>query len=180
MKAKTRTEVDPVYQSVVGLFYAEFKKRFGFNYQFTSIDGTHLKQIISKIKQVLKSKYGTEVSSEKVISSAKYFFTSIKDKFVCKNFTLPVINSQFNVLMIDVVESMKNDNFVCSVESKYESVAAALIELNKVKDNIFSTFELEMFLKAMIDEAFSVEYMKKKIESLKTFKYKITLNNFID
>lgn len=94
-----------LFNQALKCFYDYYQNHYGTKYNFTAKDGSHLKQLLKKIES--KCREGDKLTdNENILTAFQYFIGNITDKWILSNFTLPIINSKFNEIIIN----LKNGN----------------------------------------------------------------------
>lgn len=81
-------------------FQKHFRDNHPFPYQFDLKDGVALKEILRKVYNLMIDKCDKEYSVEDLNKGFEFFIDNINYEFIINNFTLPMINSKFNEIMI--------------------------------------------------------------------------------
>lgn len=104
---------------------SEFLKKAGTEYYFEGKDGAAIKQIEKKIRFVCEQKKGAgaEISDDEVINAWKYILEKMPSEWVKGHYTLPNINSQWNII-IEQLKNLKNGKTSPVIKSRLENAAA--------------------------------------------------------
>jgi hypothetical protein len=88
------------------LFMDHFQNVFGEAYYWEAKDAVNMDKLVKKISNSRKERELT-IDDDSVLSAFKVFLEMIKDDWVLKNFTVPIINSKYNSLVSQAKESVK-------------------------------------------------------------------------
>ena len=98
-KSSAKKIVDPAFNVLKETFVDWYKKEIELEYMFAGAkDGTAIKQLCSKFRQVLKEKHREEITVE-IIKDAFLFMLNNLPKWDKENVTLSLLNSRFNVIL---------------------------------------------------------------------------------
>lgn len=128
--SKQPKPTNPTVQKEVTLFTRcrqffedEFKRRKGQDYYFEAKDAKALKTLLMKLTKARKEK-GLTSTDEELLNAFKVFITKIKGKWLEDNFTLTIINSQYN----NILSSIRNENNRSTDKQKRDEDYAAYMQ----------------------------------------------------
>lgn len=99
-------------------FFEHYHKKNGLPYYWEGKDGKHLKELIGKIRFMLEQMQ--KIPDENQISETfDVLLENISDKWILKNFSIPIINSKFNEILSNIKngkneQESNNGSFVIS------------------------------------------------------------------
>lgn len=105
------------------IFEAEFKRRNKQDYYFEAKDAKALKTLLMKLTKARKEK-GLTSTDEELLNAFEVFITKINGKWLEDNFTLTVINSQYN----NILSSIRNENNRSTDKQKRDEDYAAYMQ----------------------------------------------------
>jgi len=116
---KHNTETSSVYSKIKILFLDYYKNISGTEYYFSARDGSKIKSIIKKIKHAYVSNNKLDPSDNQIVNGFEHILKrAAADNWIVQNFTLSIIDSQFNKL-----KSKRN-----KIPTDYVAEAIALID----------------------------------------------------
>lgn len=98
-----------LHKNLKNLFISCYKTKFKEEYYWTAKDATNLNSLINKIKFKVKEKFNEE-SEEKIVDSFKHILLSISDKWILDNFSIAIINSKFNDIILQIKANENGNN----------------------------------------------------------------------
>jgi hypothetical protein len=84
-------------------------------------DYSAIKNLIPKLENCLKQK-DIEITPDETVNTFKMILENITDKWILSNFSLPLINSKFNSILLNVMSSGING------KSKYNGLKSDLLK----------------------------------------------------
>lgn len=107
LKVEKPPEENSFFKIFTKIWFDFYSEKIGTKPIFNSVDGSKLKSIEKKLK-IKAQEFQNEWTSELATNSFKQFLEiSFKDKWRSENFSLSVIDSQFNQI---TAKALKNDN----------------------------------------------------------------------
>jgi hypothetical protein len=104
---KSKSPENSFFKNFTKIWFDFYSEKIGTKPIFNSVDGSKLKSIEKKLK-IKAQEFQNEWTSELATDSFKQFLEiSFKDKWRSENFSLSVIDSQFNQI---TAKALKNDN----------------------------------------------------------------------
>lgn len=88
------------------VFISHFLSVFGEAYYWEAKDAVNMDKLVKKISNSRKERELT-IDDDSVLNALKVFLEMIKDDWVLKNFTVPIINLKYNSLVSQAKESVK-------------------------------------------------------------------------
>jgi hypothetical protein len=99
-----------IHQRLIAVFITFFKKEFEIEYQFKGAkDGQAVKSLITSIKKQWKAKHKKLPTDDEISESFNWLLNEAsKDKWYRDNFTLPIISSKINEIILTVKNRIKD------------------------------------------------------------------------
>ena len=91
------------------VFEAFFRDSFDAEYYWTAKDAKNMKDLLKKISFARASKK-MSIDDDSLVEGMKALLDSIGNNFVLENFTVPIINSQYNAIVAQARASKKKSN----------------------------------------------------------------------
>lgn len=118
-RGKTVTPVSKARE----LFEARFREIFSEEYYWTAKDASAMKQLLGKLEfQRRQKEMPTDESS--LLYAFQVFLSSIRERWICENFSLSVINSKFN----EIISQARNGKNNSTSRTAYPSTAERIRE----------------------------------------------------
>ena len=106
-----------------GVFEAHFRETFSEEYYWTAKDGSAMKQLLGKLEFQRRQKE-MPVDEASLLYAFQVFLSSIREKWICENFSLTVINSKFN----EIISQARNGKNSSTFRTAYPSTAERIRE----------------------------------------------------
>lgn len=109
-KSSSRPKKEPTLISKARYaFEAYFRESFDTEYYWTAKDAKNMKDLLKKISFARESK-GMSTDDDSLVKGMKALLDSIGNNFVLENFTVPIINSQYNAIVAQAKAAKKSVN----------------------------------------------------------------------
>ena len=102
-KIKGNAEVKKLRGDCKEMFMSFYKEKFQTDFYWTAKDATNLISLISKIQFKVKEKFPQKENIDgDILAGLNHLLLQIKDSWVLANFSIPIINSKFNEIFIQI------------------------------------------------------------------------------
>ena len=110
---KYSNKSETLFNTIKNEFKEIFLSRFNQSYYFTGKDGAKIKSLINKIRHAYKTTGKENPTEEEIVNGFSHICKrALNDKWISENFTLSIIDSQFNKLKISKNGKEKNQSIL--------------------------------------------------------------------
>ncbi len=97
---------DSLHQKMKEIFIDVYKAKVGLSFYWTGKEGKHLSELIVKLKFMFEEMKKIP-DDDSLAENFRLMLENIQDKWILNNFTIPIINSKFN----EIILKIKNGNY---------------------------------------------------------------------
>jgi len=97
-----------LWPKLVDMWFTFYRTQKGVEYAFTPTDGRHLKLLQGKIKKQLVAA-NLPVDDDSILATFEGLIYSISDEWILQHLDLPLVNSKFNQLFANAIETRKTN-----------------------------------------------------------------------